>query len=63
MIAWVNFAVLIFSTLFFLYFYFLSVGPAALEKVRGEAAYRLCRLLQAQRFAFASGVPNVRPKA
>ena len=30
MIAWINFTVLVFSTLFFLYFYYLSVGPAAL---------------------------------
>ena len=42
MIAWINFAVLLFSTLFFLYFYFLSVGPAALERVLGERAYPLC---------------------
>jgi protein-S-isoprenylcysteine O-methyltransferase Ste14 len=42
MIAWINFTVLIFATLFFLYFYFVSVGPAALEKVKGEDAYRLC---------------------
>ena len=42
MFAWINFAVLIFATLFFLYFYFLSVGPAALEKVIGAEAYRRC---------------------
>ena len=42
MFAWINFAVLIFATLFFLYFYFLSVGPAALEKVVGAGAYRRC---------------------
>lgn len=42
MFAWINFAVLIFATLFFLYFYFLSVGPAALEKVTGVEAYRRC---------------------
>jgi protein-S-isoprenylcysteine O-methyltransferase Ste14 len=42
MMAWINFTVLIFSTLFFLYFYFLSVGPAALERVLGEQAYSLC---------------------
>lgn len=42
MIAWINFAVLIFATLFFLYYYFLSVGPAALEKVIGAEAYRRC---------------------
>jgi protein-S-isoprenylcysteine O-methyltransferase Ste14 len=42
MIAWINFTILVFSTLFFLCFYFLSVGPAALEKVKGESAYRIC---------------------
>jgi protein-S-isoprenylcysteine O-methyltransferase Ste14 len=42
MMAWINFTVLIFSTLFFLYFYFLSVGPAALERELGEQAYSLC---------------------
>jgi protein-S-isoprenylcysteine O-methyltransferase Ste14 len=42
MIAWTNFAVLIFSTLLFLYFYFLSVGPAALERAIGPVAYRRC---------------------
>jgi protein-S-isoprenylcysteine O-methyltransferase Ste14 len=42
LIAWINFAVLIFATLFFLYFYFLSVGPAALERVIGTDAYRRC---------------------
>ena len=31
MIAWVNFAVLIFSSLFFLYFYVRSVSPAGRE--------------------------------
>jgi len=42
MFAWINFAILIFSTLFFLYYYFLSVGPAALEKVIGPEAYKRC---------------------
>jgi len=42
MIAWINFAVLIFATLFFLYFYFLSVSPAALENVIGPVAYHRC---------------------
>jgi protein-S-isoprenylcysteine O-methyltransferase Ste14 len=41
-IAWVNFAVLIFSTLFFLYFYILSVSPAALECLTGPGAYERC---------------------
>jgi hypothetical protein len=36
MIAWINLAVLVFATLFFLYFYFLSVSPAALENVAGS---------------------------
>lgn len=42
MIAWVNLTVLIFSSLFFLYYYVLSVSPAALEKVIGGQAYRKC---------------------
>jgi protein-S-isoprenylcysteine O-methyltransferase Ste14 len=37
MIAWINFAALIFATLFF-----LSVSPAALENVIGPVAYRRC---------------------
>jgi len=41
-IAWLNFAVLFFSTLLFLYFYVLSVSPAALEKVIGAEAYARC---------------------
>ena len=42
MIAWINFAILIFATQFFLYFYFLSVGPAALERAIGPVAYKRC---------------------
>jgi protein-S-isoprenylcysteine O-methyltransferase Ste14 len=42
MIAWINFAVLIFASLFFLHFYVLSAGPAALERVIGTDAYRRC---------------------
>jgi protein-S-isoprenylcysteine O-methyltransferase Ste14 len=42
MIAWLNLAVLIASTLLFLYFYSRSAGPAALEKKIGERAYRRC---------------------
>ncbi|MFZ5856526.1 MAG: methyltransferase family protein [Chloroflexota bacterium] len=42
MIAWVNLAVLVFASLFFLYYYVLSVSPAALEKVIGAQAYRKC---------------------
>ena len=42
MIAWINFAVLVFASLFFLYFYLLSVAPAALEKLIGPKAYDQC---------------------
>jgi protein-S-isoprenylcysteine O-methyltransferase Ste14 len=42
MIAWLNLTVLLFASLFFLYFYVLSVSPAALEKVIGPQAYRKC---------------------
>ena len=42
MIAWVNLTILIFASLFFLYYYALSVSPAALEKVSGVQAYRKC---------------------
>jgi protein-S-isoprenylcysteine O-methyltransferase Ste14 len=42
MIAWINLAVLIFSSLLFLYFYVLSVSPAAFERVIGPEAYRRC---------------------
>ena len=42
MIAWMNLAVLVFASLFFLYTYALSVSPAALEKVIGPQSYRKC---------------------
>jgi protein-S-isoprenylcysteine O-methyltransferase Ste14 len=42
MIAWLNFAVLIFASLLFLYFYVRSVSPATLEKVLGPDAYARC---------------------
>lgn len=42
MIAWINVAVLITSTLLTLYFYIRSVGPAALEKKIGTIAYEKC---------------------
>ncbi len=42
MIACANFAVLIFASLLFLYFYVLSVSPAALEKLTGPGAYERC---------------------
>jgi protein-S-isoprenylcysteine O-methyltransferase Ste14 len=42
MIAWINFTVLIISTLLTLYFYVKSVGPAALEQKIGPGAYKKC---------------------
>lgn len=42
MIPWINFAVLILSTLLFTYFYVLSAGPAAREARNGPRAYPLC---------------------
>ncbi len=42
MIPWINFAVLVLSTLLFLYFYVQSAGPAALEARIGPRAYALC---------------------
>jgi protein-S-isoprenylcysteine O-methyltransferase Ste14 len=42
MIAWINVAVMIVSTLLTMYFYVKSVGPAALEKKIGSAAYPAC---------------------
>ncbi len=38
-----NIGVLVLSTLLFLYFYVKSVGPAALEKKIGDAAYSRCK--------------------
>jgi methanethiol S-methyltransferase len=42
MIAWINFAVLLFATILLLYFYVLSARPAAQEKIVGPAAYQRC---------------------
>lgn len=42
MIAWINFAVMLFASLLFLYFYVRSVSPATLEKVLGPRAYARC---------------------
>jgi hypothetical protein len=41
-ISWLNLAVLVFASLFFLYFYVLRVSPVALEKVIGMQAYQKC---------------------
>jgi protein-S-isoprenylcysteine O-methyltransferase Ste14 len=42
MLAWINLAVLIMASLLFLYYYVLSVSPAALEKLVGPDAYTRC---------------------
>ena len=42
MIAWINFSVLVISTLLTLYFYIKSTGPAALEQKIGPIAYKKC---------------------
>ncbi|MGY5880661.1 MAG: methyltransferase [Candidatus Thorarchaeota archaeon] len=43
MIEWINFIVLVVSTILFLYFYVKSVSPAQLEKTMGEIAYPKCK--------------------
>jgi protein-S-isoprenylcysteine O-methyltransferase Ste14 len=42
MIAWINFSVLLVSTLLFLLFYVRSAMPAGREKIIGPKAYGLC---------------------
>lgn len=42
MIAWINLAGMVFTSLLFLYFYVRSVSPAGLAKVIGPRAYTLC---------------------
>lgn len=42
MLAWINFWILLFSSLLLLLFYVLSVSPAKREILFGERAYRLC---------------------
>lgn len=41
-IAWLNLAILILSSLLFLYYYMRSVSPATLEKKIGPGAYARC---------------------
>jgi len=43
LIEWLNFIVLIVSSILFLYFYVKSVSPAQLEKTMGEIAYPKCK--------------------
>ena len=42
MFAWINFAILLFASILFLYFYVRSISPAAQERVIGLRAYRDC---------------------
>ncbi len=42
MLCWINFFVLIISSILFTYLYIKSVGPAALEKKIGKGAYKKC---------------------
>lgn len=42
MFAWINFAVLLFASLLFLFFYVRSASPAGREKVIGPHAYQIC---------------------
>jgi protein-S-isoprenylcysteine O-methyltransferase Ste14 len=42
LLCWINFFVLIISSILFTYLYIKSVGPAALEKKIGEGAYKKC---------------------
>jgi protein-S-isoprenylcysteine O-methyltransferase Ste14 len=51
MIAWLNFVVLVISTLLTLYFYVKSAGPAALEQKIGPIAYKKCT-----QYRFISGL-------
>ncbi len=51
LIAWLNLAVLVLSSVFFLFFYVMSVSPARLERRLGEKAFRRC-----MHYRIASGV-------
>jgi protein-S-isoprenylcysteine O-methyltransferase Ste14 len=42
MIEWINFTILLLSSLLFLFFYVRSVSPAGRKLVFGAVAYRLC---------------------
>ena len=42
MIEWINFLILIISTVLMVFFYVKSVGPAKLEEKIGEIAYKRC---------------------
>ncbi len=42
MFAWINFAIMFFASLLFLFFYVRSASPAGREKVIGPRAYQIC---------------------
>ena len=42
MVAWINFSILLFSSLAFLCFYVRSVSPAGRARIIGAKAYRMC---------------------
>ena len=42
MLAWINFFIMIISSILFFYFYVKNVDPAALEKKTGKSAYEKC---------------------
>ena len=54
MIAWINFFVLIFSTILFVLLYNMSVSPAFFENQWGEIAYKKCGFIRALSMLFMS---------
>ncbi len=42
MFAWINFSILLFASILFLYYYVRSASPAGREKIIGPRAYQLC---------------------
>ncbi len=54
LIEWINFLVLVVSTILFLYFYVQSASPAQLEQKIGEKAYPKCKTYRLLASAFES---------
>ncbi len=52
MIEWLNFSILIISTLIFSYFYILSIQPVKREENRGERAWKECMMLRSLSIGF-----------
>jgi protein-S-isoprenylcysteine O-methyltransferase Ste14 len=42
MVAWINFSILVFTSIIYLFLYVRSASPAGREKIIGPRAYRLC---------------------